>query len=248
MALGRAIVRQLDLDDRAAVLDRWLAHHVAELIARADEATGPDKAAVEGEAVELILKLWANRRALPVGADPLGGYREAVATLGVLMPEANPWARHRASGTDQDLLRDLFEATCRVVMAGLLLTTSAQNRPPPAEMVERLEPEERLLLSALDRWTALCAAPRAPAAGIASADPTVVTASENSGCDGGSGTEAEGQGHEGGELPTESDLRAMVAESLAGLHDDVGQLLTRWKARAEKEAAAVSAETDDASA
>ncbi len=99
LALGQAIVRELELDDRGAVLERWLAHHLAELMSEADREVGPTKAAAEQQAVDLILRLWMHRRVLPEPVDPLGGYRDAIAVLGRLMPEADPWARYRRHGS-----------------------------------------------------------------------------------------------------------------------------------------------------
>ena len=95
MALGQAIVRQLELQDCGAVLERWLAHHLAEVIAEAEQAVGPAKAAFDAQAVALVLKLCAHRRALPEPGDPHGGYRKAVEVLGGLVPEAGLWAHFR---------------------------------------------------------------------------------------------------------------------------------------------------------
>ena len=71
------------------MLERWLAHHVAEVIAEADQAVGPAKAASEARAVDLILQLWVHWRALPEPVDPLGGYREAVGVPDRLVPGAD---------------------------------------------------------------------------------------------------------------------------------------------------------------
>ena len=106
MALGQVIVRQLETESHGAVLERWLAHHLAEVMAEVDHAVGPEKADAESRAVDLILKLWTHRRALPEPVDPLGGFRKAIEVLGRLAPEADPWRRHHRSGTYEDLLHE----------------------------------------------------------------------------------------------------------------------------------------------
>ena len=116
MALGQVIVKQLELEDRGAVVDRWLAHHLAEVIAEADRATGTAKAASEAQAVDLILKLWIHRRALPEPVDPLGGCRKAIEVLGRLSPEADPWSRFRQPEGHDGLLHEMFRTLCRIVI------------------------------------------------------------------------------------------------------------------------------------
>ena len=59
LALGRTIVRQLELEDRGTVLERWLAHHLAEVIAEADQAVGVAKAASEAQASVAYVDLAA---------------------------------------------------------------------------------------------------------------------------------------------------------------------------------------------
>ncbi len=46
MDLGRALVCNLDLRDRGATLERWMAHYLAGLIAEAEAASGETKAAL----------------------------------------------------------------------------------------------------------------------------------------------------------------------------------------------------------
>ena len=152
LALGQVIVRQLELEDRGAVLERWLAHHLAEVMTEADHAVGPAKAASEAQAVDLVLKLWAHRRALPEPVDPLGGYRKAVEVLGRLVPEANPWAYRRRPETYDALLHEMFELLGRIVLAGLLLTQVSRARPVTAEESKGLEEEEVYLQSVFEQW------------------------------------------------------------------------------------------------
>ena len=86
---GDTVEDELELKDRGTVLERWLAHHLAEVITEAEHAVEPAKVASEAQAVDLILRLWAHRRTLPEPVDPLGGYREAVGVPDRLVPGAD---------------------------------------------------------------------------------------------------------------------------------------------------------------
>ena len=110
MALGLAIVAELRLDTRGELLQRWMAHHLAETIEKAESATGAKKIKLERDAVNLILKLWSHRSALPEPIDPLSGCRAAVDTLARLLPEANPWAHFSRNRPSETHLREMFAA------------------------------------------------------------------------------------------------------------------------------------------
>lgn len=55
LALGSAIVDELRLDTRGELLQRWMAHHLAETIKAAELAVGAKKAKLERDAVSLII-------------------------------------------------------------------------------------------------------------------------------------------------------------------------------------------------
>ena len=152
MALGRELVRNLELDARGAMLERWIAHHLAELMAEAERATGPAKDEAEARAADLVLRLWARRRDLPAAADPLGSYREAIAVLSRLLPDRNPWAVYARHDGPEQVFHALFDCMARVVVCSLLLTVA---RPPrevaPAEEAA-MEREELELREHLDWW------------------------------------------------------------------------------------------------
>jgi hypothetical protein len=152
LALGRELVRNLELDARGSTLERWLAHHLAELMIEAERANGPAKAEAEARAADLILRLWAKRRDLPVAADPLGGYREAIETLSRLIPDRNPWAAYAGRGGSEQVLHDLFDCMARIVVGGLLLTMASEPRQmAPAEQAA-MERDELALREHLEWW------------------------------------------------------------------------------------------------
>lgn len=153
LALGRTIVRQLEIARRGEVLDHWMAHHLAEVIHEAEESTGANKARAEGKAVDLILKLWSRRRGLPEAADPLGGYRQAIDVLGRLSPEANPWSVYRRSGSVEGLLSEAFRSLSSIVATGVLLTGKATAREVKPEEAALLAEPERDLHRFFDDWT-----------------------------------------------------------------------------------------------
>ena len=231
LALGQVIVRQLELQDRGTVLERWIAHHLAEAIAEVNRAVGPAKAASEARAVDLVLRLWTHRRALPEPIDPLGGYRKAIKALGLLMPEANPWAHYHQSNTFEGLLRESFELLGKIVLAGVLLTQVSRGRPITEEEFEALEEEERYLHSTLEQWMLIVArSPCRPEVKIefvstgttegAEADREPERVRDSSDQDRTSDEQ---------ERPDDTDLHAKIVSNLELMQTDLTDLLTRWR-------------------
>lgn len=64
--LGERIVTELGLDESTDTLSRWMAHHVAEAITRAEKGSRKHKEA----ATDLILRLWDHRTSWPKGWPP----------------------------------------------------------------------------------------------------------------------------------------------------------------------------------
>jgi ABC-type cobalt transport system substrate-binding protein len=152
LELGQAISRELRLDPRGDILERWLAHHLAELMANAGTAVGAKKIQAQKAAVDLILKLWSHRRALPKDADPLGHLREAIEVLAHLVPPANPWAHHPSAGHYDTLLRSMFRTMGEAVLFGVLLTQVTTPRSVSAVERNFLDERENLLLDAFQEW------------------------------------------------------------------------------------------------
>ena len=219
------------MQDRGTVLERWIAHHLAEAIAEASRTEGPAKAAVEAQAVDLVLKLWAHRRALPEPVDPLGGYRDAVDVLSRLMPEANPWAYYRQAGTYDELLREMFELLGMIVLAGVLLTQVSRVRPITEEEFKALEEEERYWHSALEHWM--------PFIARSTSKPDVEI--EFISTDTTNAVEAGQESRRVGDLrnqdptaekqmePEEANLHATIVSNLERMQTNLADLLTRWQ-------------------
>lgn len=228
LALGRVIVRQLELEDRGTVLECWLAHHLAEVMAEADRTDGPPKAAAETRAVDLILKLWMHRRALPEPVDPLGGYRNAVAVLGRLTAEANPWRNFQHSNTYEELLQETFAIPSRIVLAGLLLTQISRPRPVTTEELEGLEEEETFLRSKLEEWMSFFSRSQ-PGDEIDTevvdsdiAEPVEDTAKPER-PDNAARTQD-------GQVPQdEAVFHSIIVENLERMQENLGTLLDRWR-------------------
>ena len=148
MALGRAIVKELDLPQRGATLERWLAHHLAEVLDHVDHADDRDRPALEKRAVELILTLWEKRWSLPAGFGPVSGFSRAIEALDRLLPESNPWLM---PGRD-DELRDMFDILSGCVVSGILLSLGPNSRALTPEERKALGDDEAALLTTLERW------------------------------------------------------------------------------------------------
>ena len=232
LALGRVIVSQLELASRGAVLERWLSHHLAEVLDEADRATGKAKADAERNAVRLILKLWLHRRALPEPADPLGGYRKAIEVLGSLTPESNPWQQSAQSGEDVELLRDTFDSLAKVVVFGLSLTHVSGPRAVTLEEIAALSTEEVEIKEMLDKWLPFASRP----------NPSIrFEFVENS--EGGISPKATGEGLESAKKDVSSSerlagndetaLRTNIIEEIKHTQQALGKLLSRWKSEAE---------------
>lgn len=229
LALGREIVRQFELTDRGTVLARWMAHHVAEIIAEAEAAEGQVRRSLEKQAVDLILRIWRHRRSLPDPADPLAGYREAIEVLGRLLPDSNPWLFVQRDDR-VGLLKEMFETLSRAVYLGLVLTCVSGPRPIAAAEEEALEDEERQIVAMMESWRPLVV-PRREEIRLSLGQPTedsedVEPESETpelrvaeSGQDGGVKKPPE----------DETSLQSAIMDDLRLMQSQLASLLERWR-------------------
>lgn len=80
VALGQKIVREWG--DRPSVLVQWMAHRIAEMMRKAEEADSPkEREAARTECTDLIMRLWERRNHWPYGSplDPVSETLSAIA-------------------------------------------------------------------------------------------------------------------------------------------------------------------------
>jgi hypothetical protein len=62
LGLGRHLVRELGFEDGVDTLGRWMAHHLAELIDKAENGVcATERVEARKSATETILKVWEHR-------------------------------------------------------------------------------------------------------------------------------------------------------------------------------------------
>ena len=70
--LGKLLVKELGLETSNDTLSRWMAHYIAEKIAKSESLPlGKEKDDAEKDCLETILKVWERRWLLPSGKRPL---------------------------------------------------------------------------------------------------------------------------------------------------------------------------------
>ncbi len=87
--LGKALVAELEAEDRADTLSKWIAHYIADKLVAVEQATGAEKAQIEESCFQSILNLWDHRASLPNGSRPFQNFEPIFRTLERLNPE-NP--------------------------------------------------------------------------------------------------------------------------------------------------------------
>jgi uncharacterized protein YgfB (UPF0149 family) len=87
LALGRKLVDELALEDSTDTLGRWMAHYLAGLITKAENAKGSDKSIAEQKCFEAVLALWKHRSELPSGKRPFQELEPVIKAVESLDPE-----------------------------------------------------------------------------------------------------------------------------------------------------------------
>jgi hypothetical protein len=101
------LVQELSLRNRD-MLDRWMAHHLAQLIDEATTQKNPrHRERARRRASELALKIWDRRSSLAATANPLVYYEPALKMLISLQNPTNPFFPSRSDR--QDLARRLYD-------------------------------------------------------------------------------------------------------------------------------------------
>jgi hypothetical protein len=115
LELGQHLVNELGLEESTDTLERWMAHHVAELMVKAAQESDPDlRQKAQDRAVETILKIWERRKTLPGDADPLKRYERVVNLFVQLEEPPKPWGGRNRTSTQAAYL-ELFLDLRRLV-------------------------------------------------------------------------------------------------------------------------------------
>lgn len=86
LTLGKAIVKELELDPGVDTLAKWMAHYVAEKITLAERLSGNEKKQAEEECFEIISKLWEHRWSIPHNKPFLQDFEPLFETVDKLNP------------------------------------------------------------------------------------------------------------------------------------------------------------------
>ncbi len=87
--LGKALVAELEHEERPDTLSRWMAHYIAEKMVLIEQTTGNEKIEAEKTCFETILSLWDHRVSLPDGHQPFQSFEAIFYALDRLNPD-NP--------------------------------------------------------------------------------------------------------------------------------------------------------------
>ena len=89
LTLGKALVKELELDPGVDTLAKWMAHYVAEMMFSAENLSGDEKTKAEEKCCDVILKLWEHRRSIPRNKPFLQDFESLLETLDRLNPDKN---------------------------------------------------------------------------------------------------------------------------------------------------------------
>lgn len=159
MELGRHLVRELGIEERVDTLGRWMAHHLSELIDRAENAPSDTERAIAlEEATYTILKLWEYRASLPGNAYPLAPYKNILLALDRLGAN-NPSFIESWGHTSTERVRlalSINRGMSYLFMSVLLLeeglTTTEDLHSTAPVAVEALTQEEQLVIDSIEHW------------------------------------------------------------------------------------------------
>ncbi|MYM64750.1 hypothetical protein GSF27_15320 [Pseudomaricurvus sp. HS19] len=144
---------ELGFSDSCDTLGKWMSHHLAEVMDRAEnESDLQKKEEYQKEVVELILKVWKHRTSLQPDAYPLARFRGIIDSLSILSPEANVWERNRL-GKYESLAADSFSMLVDLYRAlhfieFISLKSFKDKKVPPSVLSD----EEQELYDFLTSW------------------------------------------------------------------------------------------------
>ena len=125
MELGRYLVDENLGERNNDTLSRWFLHAIAERLAACDAATNSaQKKKREGQAADLILRLWKHRAVAPMNIDPLAPYERVFQALRSLLPQANPW-QFRERSANETVAAELYRCLSLLTVSMFLLSVEA---------------------------------------------------------------------------------------------------------------------------
>ena len=159
LALGRQLVDELGLERGVDTLGRWMTHHVAELISRAE--IDPDEAERERakeRAIDTILRIWSHRSTIN-RLNPLADLEPALVALRTFTLGVPSWVSLRQGTSLETSTARVHELLRRLVINVLLLrlggTEAAQSAIERAQRTgEWQSDEEQEVISHLMLWIA----------------------------------------------------------------------------------------------
>jgi hypothetical protein len=86
LALGKKLIRELELGDTTDTLSRWMIHYLAGLIKKAEHQSAKNRPAILKECFDAILGVWQHRHELPDGKRPFQGIEPVLRALESLDP------------------------------------------------------------------------------------------------------------------------------------------------------------------
>lgn len=87
LALGRKLLEELGLEPSVDTLGRWMAHYIADLIVKVENATGEEKRLAEKNCFDAIMLLWKHRGELPNGKRPFENLEPVIRAIESLDPD-----------------------------------------------------------------------------------------------------------------------------------------------------------------
>lgn len=169
IALGKKIAAELAKHDRTSPTIKWVSQYLAELIDRAEKTEDPSEKAKAAQAcVDIILKLWRQKSAIPHGAQPLNSLGDALDVLDALKEYAQTtpyWQRGRDLETRTPYgkfvaqMREDHEVMFKIMVHLVLAGDALQREKEWQQFPELLSVEEKKLIDELDWLVSQYSAP-----------------------------------------------------------------------------------------
>lgn len=161
--MGNRLVEELELNDRADTLSKWMAHYLAELIVQSKNSQDPAKRAeAENKCSEVIMSLWNHRAGLPGSARPLSDLEPILVAIRSLINNDEPWIHFATRTADEssnlwcDFIKQSYCADRRMAyiatVAAIAESKFDREKRWLDENKEMLSEEEKEIIELLDVW------------------------------------------------------------------------------------------------